>query len=135
MSVDVTKIEGIRELNRKFSKLTDKQAVRELNIILLRVAKPIRKAARDEAPVRTDNLKKSIAIFKGKSKTYPNVQVGARSGSKYKYDGYYAYYVHEGTKKGIKANKFFDRAEKIAGKQAVMMFETEYTKRLKKKFG
>jgi HK97 gp10 family phage protein len=107
------KIEGIEELKKEFSRMTDKEATRMMREILVKVAKPVREAAKREAPiadkpvtikrkgkagkiVEPGNLKKSIAIIKGRSKLYPNVHIGARAGDKRKNDGYYAHFVHDG---------------------------------------
>lgn len=146
MSISVS---GIENLELKFNKLTDAKASTQIKIMLARAAKPIRKAAKNEAPkakryttnqtgvVAVGTLKKSMSIFKGKSKTYPNVQVGAKQakrGGKIKNDGFFAHFVSGGTVNGIKPNKFMHRAKDMTENQAVTGFETEYAKRLNQLF-
>lgn len=160
------RIEGIEELQRKFDKLTDSRQAGLIRQAIGRAAKPVRDQARQEAPkadkdikrrtkdkknrsgvviasgtetiYKPGNLKKSIAIVKTKSKTWPGVWVGARAGGKYKYDGYYAHFVHEGHKdRGggmTKKDEFMKRAKDKKYNQVVSSISDEVVFLMKKRF-
>lgn len=109
MSKSITKIEGFKELNEKIKLLSDKVKRREMIKILRIAAKPIVKAARIQAPVRTSNLKKSIGVrIDKKDKTNAILYVGPRTTGT-KYNGYYGAMVHYGTV-NQSPNPFMDRA-------------------------
>lgn len=120
-------IQGATELNRllrilpqKVSKQIQMKSIRQGARILV-------KAVKAEAPKRTGILSKSVGVTTDKSRV-ASMYVGVRTGRKQKYDGWYGWFVHGGTKgvgkrkrsasgttysksgKGIKANPFFQRA-------------------------
>lgn len=116
------KVEGAEEVARQITSLTDdKMKVREIRKVLRRQSKPILRAVKAATPIAKkpitvrgekylpQNLKKSMAIKTGKSKTYPNVLVGPRMGKKYKNDGFYIYFLQYGTNK-IQGDDFIGRA-------------------------
>lgn len=120
------KIEGFEEVMRKLRALPDAMTRKKI-LALLRVATRkggMIKAIKSQAPhadktlTRIDakgvrqtyqpgNLAKSIGNITGRSKDWPNIQVGARAGVKRKNDGFYAHFVHEGhrTKSGSMTRK------------------------------
>lgn len=108
-------IKGISQVVAEIKKLDDKLKRRELLKILRRQSKPVLRAIKQNTPVydydvirtrKSDgkqftyepgNLKKSMAIKTGKSKTKPTVMIGPRQGERAKYDGYYAFFIQYGT--------------------------------------
>jgi len=125
MSKNLTEITGFKELSQQLKRLgNDRLKRNEILKVLRQVSKATVNAARSEAPVskkphlisgrRTrmiinpGNLRKSIGNITGKSKTIPTIYVGPRV--KGKNMGFYAAFVHGGTKNGIKPNQFMTRA-------------------------
>lgn len=125
MSKSLVEIEGFDQLRQQISKLgKDSLKRREMLKILRQSAKATVRAAKREAPVsaaphlvsgrrtrkviQPGNLKKSIGNITGRSKTIPTIYVGARA--KRNHDGWYAHFVHGGTRSGIQPNPFMDRA-------------------------
>jgi len=147
-------VQGINECISKLSQLDDAKMRREMVLIFARTAKIAKKAATEEAPMQSSSslkivkrsgkphaagtLKKSISIFRGKSKTWPNVHVGAAAGKKKKHDVYYAHFVSEGHKtRGSgqsKQNKFMERAKNRTEGQMTKQFEVEFKARVNKIF-
>lgn len=144
---------GTEELNRKFQRLSDKMQGSLIKKALIKSAEPIRRESRDTAPVadrvltvkrknkaavkyQPGNLKKSIKIFRGKSKKWLNVQVGAST--KGRYDGFYAHFVHEGhNKRGggmTKANQWLKKAADSKKDEAVVIFENELNRIVENNF-
>lgn len=92
-------IKGFKELERKIKELPEKVKRKEVIKILRTSAKPTLRAAKNEVPVASGNLKKSLGIIvgkKGRSKENPTIYVGPRSGGRLKYDGWYGAIVHGG---------------------------------------
>ena len=103
-------VQGVDELIRRM-KFTDDKLNRSLQLKILKDAgKPIQRDAKANAPVTDDyvkikgnlikpgTLKRSIGFITGKSKEWPNVQIGARvKGSFGDYrGGWFAHFVHDG---------------------------------------
>lgn len=132
MSQAVT-ILGEKELKRVFRVLPEKVGYK-VSIQALRMSgRKLVSIIRKEAPRRTGTLKKSIGIIRSKNKQKPAVLVAVRTKKKYWPDGFYAWFVHAGTKgfgkrlvrdhrnkkrsalkysrsgAGLKANPFFQR--------------------------
>jgi HK97 gp10 family phage protein len=97
MSPDV-KIIGLDKLIHVLNKLPDRTSYRILISALKRAAKPVRKRARQLVPKRTRNLMKSISIFPSKNKDFPAAWIGPLTGKRKRFDGWYAHFVHFGTK-------------------------------------
>jgi len=124
--------EGFDTLRQKIKKLPDKVKVREVRKILRRGARPVVKAARDEAPKRTGVGRKSIKATTMTRARVPMIVVGPSSRGKY--DGWYLRqfvipghniyrggfkrnrkgnkaYNATGAKSRVPANPFMDRAK------------------------
>lgn len=128
MSKQLVEITGFDELQKQLTRLgKDSLKRREILKILGQVANPTLKAARANAPVsrrshvqsgkrskkiiEPGNLKKSLGKIRGKrgsAKVNAVLYVGPRAKGR-KNDGWYAKFVHAGTKKQ-KANRFMQRA-------------------------
>ena len=99
----IFEIEGMQELTAKIKALPDRTKRLEVLKILRRQMKPIQSAIRNatpeaDAPIKfrgkiypIGNAKKSISIFTGRNKEYPQVYVGPTTGKKRKYDAWYLY--------------------------------------------
>lgn len=92
--------------------------------------------------IQPGNLRRSVKIFSGKSKDFPNVQVGFQTGSNNrggKPDGWYGYFVNEGLGKGNRQPKnIFERALNITEPAIAKSFEGKLlasVERRKKKYG
>jgi len=133
-SKEMVRIEGFDELVSKIKKISsDVDKKREIRKILRAALKPTVQAAQAAAPeadrviirrvkggnkeyrYEPGNLKKSIGYITVRSMRYATVEVGARAGSRKKYDGYYGGFVHEGTKYISKAVPYLDIAMKKTG--------------------
>jgi HK97 gp10 family phage protein len=127
--MDLTvKIEGLESLQKAFSLLPQRVAVKAASKAVRAGANVILKAARMKVPVDTGNLKKSIAV-KVLNKRRDAMQVAAIIGprvvnrrSKAKHDGFYGFFVEYGTKK-VRSQPFMRPAydeNKVAAQQAIM---------------
>lgn len=124
---DVTfKLEGLDQLLRRLDNYTTEISKRRL--LLRSIKRVILKSrvvniAQDFTPesdfphkdkqgveYQPGNLKKSIALFVGRSKTNPNIQVGYAKGRKWLHDGWYGLIVSEGYGRGQKPTRPFDKA-------------------------
>lgn len=94
------KLEGFDELDKALAKL-DNRVQKRISLKALRAgAKIIAKQAKDNVPVNTGNLRKSIGTFAAKRKAFfKEVLIGTRSGKKRKNDGFYGRFVELGTSK------------------------------------
>lgn len=81
----------LRILPQKVSKQLQMKALRE-------GSKPLIKAIREEAPKRTGTLIKSVGSTVDRQNKGAGLWVGIRTGKKQKYDGWYGWFVHAGTK-------------------------------------
>jgi len=98
MSASV-QIIGMDKLVYVLNQLPQRTSYRILINALKRAAKPIQQAAKRYVPKKTRNLMKSINAFPGKSKDYPAAWIAPRSGGRAgKFDGWYAHFIHFGTK-------------------------------------
>lgn len=143
-------IEGFDQFQKAVQDLPQRQKRTEILKLLRRVAKPMRTAARNAAPVVDPkrlpryrytkgggkvpippmNLKKSIGIFNGKSKTYPNVLVGPRTRGT-KYLGYYAAWLEYGTV-NMPAQPFMEPAFNQVKSQSIALAEKEVAAHMQK---
>jgi HK97 gp10 family phage protein len=155
------KLEGMEELMRKFERLSEASRSSKIRTALTKAAKPIKQQAQINAPVadkdvkryakgqsgkvaaiyKPGNLKKSIKIFRGKSRKWPNVHIGAaysNKGKTVKNDGYYAHFVHDSHKtRGnatTKGNPFMKSAYESRKGEAMQIFEVELKAVLEKAF-
>jgi len=98
MSADV-QIIGMDKLVYCLQNLPQRTSFRILITALKKAGKPVKFGGRKIVKKRTRNLMKSINIFPGKNKEYPAVWIAPTSGKKAgKFDGWYAHFVHFGTK-------------------------------------
>lgn len=115
------KVTGLKELTDSFKRLNDKMTRDELVKIQRKGAAPLLKIAQRLTPVgkprktKTGNkfggdLRKSLKIFTGKNKEFPSVMIGHAAGRGKNPDGYYGFWVHEGTKNSHKASKHLETA-------------------------
>ena len=127
MSGFTVEIEGFDEVLRNLKKLEDRVTRRELLKIFRRQAEPVKRIMAAQAP-RADrtvnyhrdnsikytpgNLKRSIKKFTGRSKDYPNIQVGPQA-KKAEGSGYYGYFVAYGTKRIRRKNNFVKRTDSL----------------------
>lgn len=135
MSGFTVEIEGFDEVIKQLQKLEDRVKRRELLKIFRRQAEPVVRTMRTQVPVanRTvkyhrrvvdkngnkkdvnytpGNLKRSIKKFTGRSKDYPNIQVGPQA-KKAEGSGYYGYFVAYGTKRIRRKNNFIKRTDSL----------------------
>lgn len=124
MSGYTIKIEGVDELVKNLKKFSNRATRKKVVNAAQRDAfnrSGIINVAKAQTPVSAykhssnrggkvkhlpGNLRKSIGLITGKSKKFPNVQLGYRAGEKRKNDGWYGFMVHEGLggrKKGGKS--------------------------------
>jgi hypothetical protein len=94
MAIIVT---GDKELTRAFQQLNDKVTRSELIKIQKKAISPLKDIAERLTPVKTGKLKKTIKIFTGKNKEFPMVMIGHAAGRRASQDGFYGFWVHEGT--------------------------------------
>ena len=86
------------------------------------------------------NLRDSVGLITGRSKRFPNIQLGYQAGNKRRNDGWYGKFVHEGEGRGVrKKNRAFDIAFDFQGKRLRGLFEQELgkgiDKLIKRKYG
>lgn len=85
------------------------------------------------------NLRESIGLITGKSRKYPNIQLGYRAGRNRRNDGWYGKFVHEGEGRGNRRkHPALDRAFEFAGGRLEKLFGDELKKgmeRRKRKHG
>jgi len=96
---------GFDKLIYCLNHLPEKTSYRIVIQALKRAAKPILRTARQNVPKRTRNLMKSIQVFPSKSREFPAVWIGVRSGRRSKFDGWYGHFIHFGTKGFGKRNR------------------------------
>ena len=105
------KLTGSKNLDRLLDALPDQMSKRVLRGSLLKSAKPIPRAAKRKVPVRTGDLKKSLAAVKAgrkeERKGEIKVLIGARRGKRFR--GFHAHLVEFGTAK-TKAQPFLGPA-------------------------
>lgn len=80
MADEVAKVTGLKEIKEKLSKLPEKIQRNILRTAIHAAASELRDAAREEAPVKTGELKKSIKAIRKrgtKVEVQSNVNVGA----------------------------------------------------------
>ena len=116
-------LQGLGQLRKDIEKLADdKDKRKEILKILRRQAAPVLQAVKANTPVadkaqqgkyphEPGNLRESIKIFTGRSKTNPAVYIGPKVGRGAKNDGYYGWFLIEGTKT-IAPNDFIGDAFK-----------------------
>lgn len=103
MSLKVT-FDGFDEIEKALKKFPARIVKKALGKAIKTGSKPILADARQRVPVRTGNLKKSLAIRnlpKSEAGNRTIVEVYARSGGKFKHDGWYAHLVEFGTQRHI----------------------------------
>lgn len=117
-------VEGMDRLAALLRNLPDNVKQREIRRIMRKALAPVVSSARAYAPVarRTvtrakgkvkyepGNLRNSISTINIRSTRYATVEVGALAGARKKYDGYYGFFVHEGTVHIKKRQLFIARA-------------------------
>ena len=148
MSKSLVEIKGFELLQSKIKQLPDKLKKREVNKILMQVANPSLKAAKQLAPVS-----KKVHIQKRKNQTFgtyitpgtgkksiakkamtrsKNAMVTISPRSRKSADGWYLrQFVIPGTKK-IKSNNFMDRAYEQTKGQVTADAEVKVTKYIQK---
>jgi hypothetical protein len=127
MSGFTVEIEGFDEVIKQLQKLEDRVKRRELLKIFRRQAEPVKRVMAAQAPranrtvsyhrdnsikYTPGNLKRSIKKFTGRSKDYPNIQVGPQA-KKAEGSGYYGYFVAYGTKRIRRKNNFIKRTDSL----------------------
>lgn len=92
--IDVFKIEGFDELNRKLKQLPDRVKRKEVLAIQRRIAKPVQAAYSANLPKRSGTLSKSVAI-KAVSvrRSGGNPIIEVVPGRRGRYDAYYKFMV------------------------------------------
>lgn len=100
--IDVFKIEGFEELNRKLKQLPDRVKRKEVLAIQRRLARPIQKAYAANLPKRSGTLSRSVAIKSVSARrSGGNPIVEVLPGKRGKNDGYYRFMViHKGDRPG-----------------------------------
>lgn len=93
-SKQVFELEGWDEMLREVERLPDRMKRNELLKIMRRVAKPTVRAAKANVSSISGRLERSIGSITGRSKKYPNVQVGPRA--KGKNEGFHGHLVEFG---------------------------------------
>lgn len=123
---------GMDKLIYCLNELPQKVSYRIVIQGLRRSAKPIQTTARQLVPKRKRNLMKSIQIFAGRNRDYPNVWIGPVSGRGRKNDGWYAHFIHFGTKgfgrRTRSGGKTIAYSRKGAGIKAVPFMTDAFTK-------
>jgi len=129
MPIATVEIKGLPKLERALRILPSK-ITRKLQLKALRKGGGILvKQVRANAPKRTKTLSKSVGIVNDKNRKGAAIWVAIRIGKKFTYQGWYGWFIHEGTKgfgkrtrskgettgyarkgTGINANKFFEKA-------------------------
>jgi len=146
MPVATVEIRGAKELERMLRILPSKMS-RKLQLKALRAgSKPIVKAARMNAPKRTKTLSKSVGVVNDKNRKGAALWVAIRTGRKWKFDGWYGWFVERGTKGhgkrtrskgvttyakkggGLKATRFFENAWNSTHEQARVNTREELAK-------
>lgn len=107
-------ITGDRELAKAFEKLDDRLTRNTLLRVQRKAMTPVVQKARtltpkakkpsrmrklktaDDRYEKAGNLAKSIKKFTGRSREFPNIQVGFDTGTDKKYDGFYGHLVAQG---------------------------------------
>lgn len=95
-SIDVTRVEGFEQLNRKLKRLEDSVKRREVLGIQRKLAAPVRKRYGQNLPVRVDSgtLSKSVAVRTvPRRKSGGNPAIAVVPGKRGKNDGYYKFMV------------------------------------------
>lgn len=92
--IDVTKVEGFAELNKKLKRLGDNVKRKEVLAIQRRLAKPIEKAYRRNLPTDSGTLGKSVSIKTVSARrSGGNPAIVVRPGKKGKNNGFYKFMV------------------------------------------
>jgi len=116
--------DGFPELAALLKRLPDNMKANEIRRIMRKALAPVVSSARAFAPkasrtvtrakgkIRYEpgNLKNSITTINIRSTRYATVEVGAAAGVRKKYDGYYGFFVHEGTSRISRKKPFMERA-------------------------
>lgn len=88
-------VEGLPELKRQFSALSDKMQRSALRSSLREASKPMLQEAQARVPVRTGHLKRSLGIASSGRKTNVQALIGPRK----KFRAFYAHIVELGSSK------------------------------------
>ena len=127
---------GFDEVEKALKKFPARIVKKALGRAIKKGSKPILTEARRKVPVRTGNLKKSLAIRNIPKREVGNrtiVEVYARSGLKFKHDGWYAHLVeygtstHEVSAPGKRNPTSFVLASNFTGSGAYVFFGKEIT--------
>lgn len=124
-----TDLQGLDEIFKEFKKMEEKAHRKILLKAVRKAARILRKRAKENAPVDTGTLKKSIAIktLKKIENHLASVIVGARHGINEKDDGWYAHILEFGSVK-MPAQPFLEPAFYQTEKQMWLEMERELQK-------
>lgn len=124
-----TDLKGLAEIEKEFKKLEAKTHRRILLKAVRKAARILRDRAKENAPVDTGTLKKSIAVktLRKIENHLASVIVGARHGIDEKFDAFYAHIVEWGSYK-MAAQPFLEPAFYQVEKEMWMELERELQK-------
>ncbi len=146
-----TEVEGLDKLMAQLKKMPEKAKRTTLLKIMRRVTGPVADAARaevaqiqekafSEGRFPTGNLYDSIGNITGRSKEFPNIQIGPRAKGNYK--GWHGHLVHYGTgqrtnkygqnRGAVRANPYMERAFKKTFPSVKPNFEKEVAREVER---
>ncbi len=134
------RVQGFKELKDALKNLPDKVKKSKLVSVQKKAVKPLIMSAKRNTPIREGDLSDSIKAFTGRSKDFAIVHVGHQEGSGKSPDGFYGYWVHEGSggrqegKQRKPASKHFDKAVAEKGDGVVNNIIDEAWNLIKKEF-